>query len=76
MAAMDQRISVIGLGYVDLPVERRLPAQGTRWSPSISKPGASGGRTLPVEPVSVLGAGYCPVAKHPFPLAAGQHGRF
>ena len=66
MAAIDQRISVIGLGYVDLPVATTFARSG---NPVVAfdidarrfrRPN-SNSRTG----VSLSGAGYCPVAKTP-----------
>jgi len=57
MAAMDQRISVIGLGYVDLPVATTFARSG---NPVVAFDiDARLGR------VSLSGAVYCPVAKTP-----------
>ena len=75
MAAMDQRISVIGLGYVDLPVATTFARPGNPVVAFDIDARRIGGRTLTLEPVSLSGAGYAPSPKHPFPLAAGQEGR-
>ena len=63
MAAMDQRISVIGLGYVDLPVATTFARSG---NPVVA---FDIDARLHADELytrtRIAGAGYCPVAKTP-----------